>query len=73
MELSAGRQTLNMKAFILTMAVVYVQQCEFANLTDMFIVSLCLLTLLFHATITQFLLVKPQLISLIFIIITVIS
>lgn len=29
MELSAGRQTLNMKAFILTMAVVYVQQCEF--------------------------------------------
>ncbi len=59
MELSAGRQTLNMKAFILTMAVVYVQQCEFANLTDMFIGSLCLLMLSFHVMITHFLFVIP--------------
>lgn len=53
MELSAGRQTLNMKAFISTMAVVYVQQCELANLTDLFIGALFLLMLLFHVMITH--------------------
>lgn len=53
MELSAGRQTLNMKAFISTMAVVYVQQCELANLTDLFIGASFLLMLLFHVMITH--------------------
>lgn len=60
MELSAGRQTLNMKAFILTMALVYVQQCEFAYLTDMFIGSLCLAMPPFHVMITHFLFVTPS-------------
>lgn len=51
MELSAGRQTLNMKAFISTTAVVNVQPCEFANSTDTFI---GLLTFLCHAVIKYF-------------------
>lgn len=77
MELSARRQTWNMRAFILTMAVVYVPtMCEFANLTDMFIGSLCLLMLSFHVMIALFLFLffcyafTQKLILLIFIIMT---
>lgn len=59
MELSSGRQSLNTKAFIFTMAVVYIQKLEFANLTDVFIGSLCLLTHLFYVMITHLISVTP--------------